>query len=526
MKTDIEIANGIKLKPIGEIAAGLGLGAGDIIPYGAFKAKIGADAVARARNGGRRGKLILVTAMNPTAMGEGKTTVSIGLADGIARLGGRVALALREPSLGPCFGLKGGATGGGFSQIAPMADINLHFNGDIHALTAANNLLCALVDNHMHWGNRLGLRNIFVPRALDLNDRALRRIRIGFGKTNAPERDDGFIITVATELMALLCLARDIFDLREKLGDIIIGENEVGDFVRARDVMADGAMAALLKDAVLPNLAQTLEGAPALVHGGPFANIAHGCNSIAATETALGLADYAVTEAGFGADLGGEKFIDIKCRKSGLAPDAAVIVATMRAIREHGLDNLRIHIENMRGFGVPAVIALNRMSEASDADIAELKRFAENMGVGMELFRGWEDGGAGSENLARAAMGLCGQPSEMKLLYGDETPLLEKARTIARKIYRAADIAPSEAALRKLARFEEAGFGKLPVCVAKTPLKLNFGDIFPLDDAFLYAGAGMVVITAGAIMRMPGLPEHPAAENIRIGLSGEITGLF
>lgn len=533
--TDIQIANSTNLKPIQDIAAALGLSSADLIPFGNIKAKIIA-ARAKAARAAKRGKLILVTATNPTPMGEGKTTVSIGLADGIARLNKKVCLALREPSLGPCFGLKGGATGGGYSQVAPMADINLHFNGDLHALTAANNLLCAMIDNHLHWGNKLNIAKVYTTRALDLNDRALRIITAGRGKVNGPERTDGFIITVATELMAMLCLARDVFELRKMCGDIIIGENEAGEFIRARDIKADGAMVALLKDAILPNLVQTLEGVPALLHGGPFANIAHGCNSIVATEAALGLADYVVTEAGFGADLGGEKFFNIKCRKSGLRPDAVVLVATMRAIRAHGgFDNLRAHVENMRKYGAPVILALNRTGEASPEDLAEFEKFASTMNVPWAPCDAWGRGSVASEELAQKALDACGQASDVKLLYPDDMPLIEKVRTVAREIYRAGDIAPSDAVLEKLERFAAAGFGNLPVCIAKTPASLSHdakllgapaGYEFPLQDAFLYAGAGMIVVTAGTVMRMPGLPERPAAENIDIDESGEITGLF
>ncbi|MCL2017478.1 MAG: formate--tetrahydrofolate ligase [Alphaproteobacteria bacterium] len=533
--TDIEIANSVKLKPITEIADKLGIKAHDIIPFGNFKAKISASKITVARNA-NRGKLILVTAINPTPMGEGKTTVSIGLADGMARLGVRVALALREPSLGPCFGLKGGAAGGGWSQIAPMADINLHFNGDIHALTAANNLLCAMIDNHLHWGNKLDIQKVYTTRCLDLNDRVLRNITIGHGKINGPVRDDGFIITVATELMAALCLARDIFELQKMCGDIIIGENGQGEFIHARDLKADGAMAVLLKDAMLPNLVQTLEGTPALVHGGPFANIAHGCNSIIATQAALGLADYVVTEAGFGADLGAEKFFDIKCRKANLSPSAIVIVATMRAIKHHGgFDNLRAHIENMKHYGAPVVIALNRASETTEEELNQLSEFTKSMDVPMEVYRGWEDGGKGVEALGRAVINACNISSQINLLYPDEVPLLVKARTIAQKIYGADDVSASDVVIDKLLRFEQNGFGHLPVCIAKTPASFSHDPkllgapkeyMFPLVDAFLYAGAGMVVVTAGTIMRMPGLPEHPAAENIGLDEYGEIKGLF
>jgi formate--tetrahydrofolate ligase len=547
--TDIEIANSTQLKPIAEIANKIGFSDDDIIPYGKFKSKISRDAINRAHSK-PRGKLILVTAVSPTPMGEGKTTVSIGIADGMAKIGRKVALALREPSLGPCFGLKGGATGGGHVQIAPMADINLHFNGDFHAITAANDLLCAMIDNHLHFGNKLNIAKVLIPRALDLNDRVLRKIKIGLGKTDAPthpiaasleigtrEREDGFIITVATELMAIFCLCRDIFDLKKMCGDIIIGENVDGEFIRARDIQADGAMAALLKDAVLPNLVQTLEHTPALVHGGPFANIAHGCNSIIATELAMHSADYVVTEAGFGSDMGGEKFFDIKCRKAGLSPSAVVIVATMRSINYNGgFENLGAHIENMKQFGAPVVVALNRANETTPEDMRAVSEFTESRGVQTILFRGWEDGGAGSTDLAESVIKLAdGFNGKTTLLYPDDMPLADKAQTVAQKVYGADDIELSELAAEKLKKFTSAGFGNLPVCIAKTPASLSHdakilgapqGYKFPITDAFLYSGAGMVVLTAGTIMRMPGLPEHPAAEHIDIDANGEIVGLF
>ena len=534
MKTDIEIADSVKLKDIAEIAAKIGLSESDIIRYGNSKAKISADAIKRM--GPRRGKLVLVTAMTPTPMGEGKTTVGIGLADGFAKIGKNVCLALREPSLGPCFGIKGGAAGGGYSQVAPMADINLHFNGDLHALTAANNLLCSMLDNHLHFGNELDIQKVFIKRSLDLNDRVLRSTRIGFGKVNGPERDDGFIITVATELMAALCLCYDIFDLKKMCGNIAVGENSKGELVFARDLKADGAMAALLRDAALPNLVQTLEGVPAIIHGGPFANIAHGCNSIIATDCALRCADYVITEAGFGGDLGAEKFMDIKCRKAGLKPDVVVIVTTQRANDHHGgLDNLARHIENMQKFGAPVVVAVNRASQITDDEYVAIEKLCARLHAPCAKISAWENGGIGGADLATAVIDAVGKGKEFSLLYRDNESLVDKTKTVALEIYRADSVEFSELALEKIALFEKLGFGHLPVCIAKTPLSFSHdpkvfgaptGFIFPITDAVLYSGAGMVVMLAGSVMRMPGLPERPAAEKIDIDENGKIVGLF
>ena len=562
MTSDIEIARRAVLKPIAEVAATLGLTPADLEPHGHHIAKLGHDTVARAA-AGAPGKLILVTAVNPTPAGEGKTTTTIGLGDALNRIGRRTAIVLREPSLGPVFGRKGGATGGGHSQVVPMERINLHFTGDFHAITSAHNLLSALIDNALHYrlptatGHPLDERQISWRRVLDMNDRALRHITIGMGSGNAPVRESGFDITVASEVMAVLCLANDMTDLQARLGRIRIGKDRAGNFVTASDIGATGSMAALLLDAMQPNLVQSLGGSPALVHGGPFANIAHGCNSVVATRTALGLAEFAVTEAGFGADLGAEKFCNIKCRMAGLAPSAAVVVATVRAIKYHGgaelaalgqadakalaagLDVLSRHVENLEAFGVPVLVAINAFSgDHVQEQQAVLTHCRERLGVEAHLCSHWADGGAGAEGLAHAVAAAADANTDpaarFRLLYDDALPLAEKLRTIARKIYRAADIALAPAAARMLAQFTDQGFGDLPVCIAKTPYSFTADDkqrgaisghILPINSVRLAAGAGFVVALAGDINTMPGLPKAPAANDIGVDADGMISGL-
>ncbi|OYV39230.1 MAG: formate--tetrahydrofolate ligase [Rhodospirillales bacterium 20-64-7] len=551
---DIAIAQGIRLRPIEEIAAALGVPPETLFRYGPYKGKIdlkfAAAAMARPR-----GKLILVTAISPTPAGEGKTTTSIGLGDALRRAGARTAIALREPSLGPCFGAKGGATGGGQAQIAPMHEINLHFTGDLHAITAAHNLLAAMIDNHLYWGNALDLdpRRITWRRVLDLNDRALRDIVVGLGgPANGAPRQTGFDITAASEVMAIFCLARSLADLEQRLGDIVIGRDTAKRQVRARALKAAGAMTALLKDAFAPNLVQTLEGTPALVHGGPFANIAHGCNSVIATETALGLADFVVTEAGFGADLGAEKFLDIKCRKAGLEPAACVVVATVRALKMHGgvalkalgaenvpavqagCANLLRHVENMRKFGLPVVVAVNRFTADTAAELAAVTQACAAIGVQAIACNHWAEGGAGAAELAAAVLDLTSRPAEFRLLYADAAPLEQKIRTIAAQIYGAAEVQFDPQAQSQLQGFEQAGFGALPVCMAKTQYSFSanpaakgapqgFG--LRIREARLAAGAGFVVALCGEILTMPGLPRHAAAEDIFLDEFGEIGGL-
>ncbi len=556
MPTDLDIARSVVLRPIGEIAARAGIPETALIPYGRHKAKVDFDFIAGLADR-PDGRLVLVTGISPTPAGEGKTTTTIGLGDALTRLGTRTMICLREPSLGPCFGTKGGATGGGHAQVAPMEDINLHFTGDFHAITAAGNLLAAMIDNHMYWGNALGLdpRRLTWRRSLDMNDRALPQIVTSLGGgANGSAREDGFDITVASEVMAVFCLARDLHDLEARLGRMVVGTRRDGSLVRAADLKAAGAMAALLRDALMPNLVQTLEGAPALVHGGPFANIAHGCNSLMATRLGLKLADVVVTEAGFGADLGGEKFLDIKCRLGGLAPSCAVVVATVRALKMHGgvakaalgtedvdavrrgVVNLARHVENMRLFGLPVVVALNRFTSDTDAEIAAVRDVMAGLGVETHLCTHWSDGGAGAESLAQAVLAAIeGGTAQFTPLYPDAMKLAEKLRTIARRIYRADDIALSDTAARRLAAFERAGFGEVPICVAKTqysfttdPTRLGApeGHTIPIRDVRLSAGAGFVVAIAGEIMTMPGLPRSPAAERIGLREDGRIEGLF
>ena len=549
--TDADIARQATMQPISAIAAKIGIAEDQLEHYGKYKAKIPPQS-------GTPGKLVLVTAINPTPAGEGKTTVTIGLADALNRLGKRTVIALREPSLGPVFGMKGGAAGGGYAQVLPMEDINLHFTGDFHAIGAANNLLAALIDNHIHHGNALDIdpKRITWRRAVDMNDRQLRHIISGLGKTvDGTLRPDGFDITVASEVMAVFCLARDLADLKERLGNMIVAWNRCGEPVYARDLQAQGAMAALLKDAIKPNLVQTIEGTPALVHGGPFANIAHGCNSLIATRSALALGDYAVTEAGFGADLGAEKFIDIKSRKGGLKPDCAVIVATVRALKynggvakdalgtenvaalEKGLPNLLKHIDNLKNaFGLPVVVAINRFQSDSDAELALIEKTCAERGVKIALCEVWAHGGKGGEALARAVIDTCEQgESRCAPLYPDELPLVEKIRTIAQKLYGAADIALSDEARKTLQELEKLGYGNLPVCMAKTQYSLSDdpkalgcpqGFTLNIREVQIAAGAGFVIAITGAIMKMPGLPKAPASNNIDVDKDGNISGLF
>ncbi len=556
MATDLEIARAATLQPIGAIAARAGIPEEALAPHGRFKAKVDLGFVREAL-GGPQGKLVLVTGINPTAAGEGKTTTTIGLGDALNAIGTRAMICLREPSLGPCFGVKGGATGGGHAQVAPMEEINLHFTGDFHAITSANNLLAAMVDNHLYWGNELGLdpRRIAWRRAMDMNDRNLRNLVLGLGgAAQGFPREDGFDITVASEVMAVFCLATDLADLQARLGRMIVGQARDGRAVTAREVKADGAMAALLRDAFAPNLVQTLEGSPALVHGGPFANIAHGCNSVIATRLGLALADVVVTEAGFGADLGAEKFLDIKCRAAGLAPGAAVIVATVRALKMHGgvaksdlgredvaaVDrgtvNLARHVENMHKFGLPVVVALNRFTSDTDAEIAAVQAAMARLDTEAVLCTHWADGAAGATDLARAVRARLDRgAARFAPLYPDTMPLAEKIRVIAREIYRAAGVTIPAPVAARLARFEEQGFGQVPVCIAKTqysftadPTRLGApeGHVLPLREVRLSAGAGFVVAICGEIMTMPGLPRRPAAETIGLDAEGRIEGLF
>ena len=556
MLSDIEISQQNQPEPIERIAEKAGLCAEDLELYGRYKAKIGFAKLRELAAEPLKGKLILVTAITPTPAGEGKSTISIGLADALQLSRKKVMLALREPSLGPCFGLKGGATGGGYSQIAPMEDINLHFTGDFHAITAANNLLAAMIDNHIKQGNELHInpQSICWRRCLDLNDRALRNIEIAMGgSTDGLPRRDGFDISVASEIMAILCLAEDINDLKKRLSGIIIGKTYDGKYVTAGEIKAVGAMAALLKDAVRPNLVQTLAKTPALVHGGPFANIAHGCNSLIATKTALRLADYVVTEAGFGADLGAEKFFDIKCRAGGLEPAAVVLVATVRALKMHGgvdkdklgeenpealrrgFANLKIHLENLAKFGVPAVTAINRFATDSTAEITLLQELCTEAGVTAVTATCWENGGKGALALAFEVCRAVEEPNGFGPLYDDNLPLKEKISLIAKEIYRAGEVTFSDKALSKLAEFESQGYGKLPVCIAKTQNSISDdpkrkgapqGYNFTVNDVRLSAGAGFVVALAGNILTMPGLPQHPAAERIDVDENGVISGLF
>ena len=554
MKTDIEIAQAAKLKPILEIAKKAGLSEDEIEYYGKYKAKIDLSVMKRK---GTEGKLVLVTAITPTPAGEGKTTTTIGLADGLSRIGEKVVVALREPSLGPVFGVKGGAAGGGYAQVVPMEDINLHFTGDFHAIGAANNLLAAMLDNHIFQGNELGIdpERITWKRCVDMNDRQLRFVKdgLGGGKNGVP-RDDGYDITVASEIMAVLCLATSLSDLKARLSRLVVGYNYDGEPVTAGQLKAAGAMAALLKDAIKPNLVQTLEGTPALVHGGPFANIAHGCNSVTATRLALKLGDYAITEAGFGADLGAEKFLDIKCRMAGLTPAAVVVVATVRALKMHGglaktelmeenlaalekgMPNLLRHVSNIKNvYGLPAVVAVNRFPTDTDAEIDLVVEQCRALGVNVKLSTVWADGGKGGEELAREVVRLCKEKSDFRFCYDEKIPIKDKIRAVVTKIYGGKDVAYTEEAEEQIARLERLGYGNTPVCMAKT--QYSFSDdaaLLGAPEGFtvtvrsvkIAAGAGFVVVLTGNILTMPGLPKVPAAERIDVDEDGVISGLF
>ncbi len=555
MNSDGEIARAAQLKPIAEIGAKLGIPAQALIPYGHTKAKMSADFL-KSLAARPDGDLVLVTAMNPTPAGEGKTTTTVGLGDALTRIGKRAVIALREPSLGPCFGQKGGATGGGFSQVVPMDEINLHFTGDFHAITAAHNLLAAMVDNHIHWGNALGIdvRRVRWRRALDVNDRNLRAVVTGLGgPANGTPGEGGFDITVASEVMAILCLAEDMADLKTRLAKIIVAETRERKPVTAGDIKADGAMAVLLKDALQPNLVQTIENTPAIVHLGPFANIAHGCNSVTATRAALKLGEIVVTEAGFGADLGAQKFFDIKCRLSGLRPKMAVLVATIRSMKmnggvakgdlgredidalQRGAANVQRHIENLTGYGLPVIVALNHFTSDTQAEVDTVKRIVGAMGAEAIVCRHWAEGGKGAEELAHAVVKqLARKEDRFQVLYDDALPLLAKIEATAKRIYRAERVDAPAKVVQQLKRWEEAGFGGLPVCIAKTqysfssdPTKLGApeGHVLDVREVRLSAGAGFIVAICGDLMTMPGLPRHPAAELMSIDANGNIHGL-
>jgi formate--tetrahydrofolate ligase len=554
--SDLEIARNATPAPIQEIADKLGLDPAAVLPYGRAKAKVDLEYLA-SLNDRPDGKLVLVTGMTPTPAGEGKTTTTVGLGDALNRMGKKTAICLREPSLGPCFGMKGGAAGGGYAQVIPMEDINLHFTGDFHAIGSAHNLLSAMLDNHIYWGNALGIdsRRISWRRVVDLNDRALRTITGSLGGVaNGFPREDHFDITVASEVMAIFCLAQDLADLGNRLGYITVGETREREPVTARQLEASGSMTALLKDALMPNLVQTLEGNPAFVHGGPFANIAHGCNSVIATRAGMKTADYTITEAGFGSDLGAEKFFDIKCRKAGLAPDAVVLVATIRALKMHGgvsrdklgaedlgaladgLTNLTRHIENLQQFGIPVTVALNRFSSDTDAEIALVLKTAGGNGIDAVECTHWADGGAGTEALAAHVVdNIENNPGSFKFLYEDDLPLWEKIETIAKRIYRAQDVTATGRVQQQIKSYQDAGYGNLPICMAKTPLSLSAdpkllgapdGHEVHISDVRLSAGAGFLVAICGDIMTMPGLPRIPAANNISVNENGQIEGLF
>lgn len=555
MLSDIEIAQQAELKPIKEIADNLGILEEELEPYGRYKAKLSDELFERLKDK-KDGKLILVTAINPTPAGEGKTTTTAGLGQAMAKIGKNAIIALREPSLGPVFGVKGGAAGGGYAQVLPMEDINLHFTGDMHAITAANNLLCAMLDNHMQQGNQLGIdpRRILFKRCMDMNDRALRNVVVGLGgKVNGVPREDGFIITVASEVMAILCLAADLTDLKKRLGDIVVAYNYENQAVRARDLKADGAMAALLKDAIKPNLVQTLEGTPAVMHGGPFANIAHGCNSVRATRLALKLADYCITEAGFGSDLGAEKFLDIKCRAAGIAPSAIVIVATARALKynggvakaelktenmpalEKGIVNLGAHIDNMRKYGVPVVVAINQFETDTEAELSFIEAYCREHGADFALSEVFAKGGEGGVALAEKVVEACEKPADFAPIYPLSMSIKEKVNAVATEIYGAKAVQFTPAAEKALAGVIALGGDALPVCIAKTQYSLSDdptllgrpeGFTITVRDVRLSAGAGFVVVLTGDIMTMPGLPKEPAANRIDVSDDGKIHGLF
>lgn len=556
MLSDIEIAQGCQMRPITEVAAAAGLDTDDLELYGKYKAKLSADVWTKVKDK-ENGKLVLVTAINPTPAGEGKTTTSVGLGQALCKQGKNAIIALREPSLGPVFGIKGGAAGGGYAQVVPMEDINLHFTGDMHAITAANNLLCAMLDNHMQQGNLLNIdpRRIVFTRVMDMNDRALRNITIGLGgKVNGVPREDHFMITVASEVMAILCLAADLDDLKKRFGDILVAYSYAGKPIYARDLHAEGAMTALMKDAIKPNLVQTLEGTPCLMHGGPFANIAHGCNSVQATKLALKLGDIAITEAGFGADLGAEKFMDIKCRKAGLAPDCIVLVATVRALKynggvakadlnqpnmdalKHGICNLDAHLDNMKKFGVPVVVAVNAFPTDTDEEMDFIREHCAERGVRVALSEVFAKGGEGGQALADEVLAVLDESkADFHMLYEDSLPLEDKIRKIAKEIYGALGVTIAPAAKKELANITEMGYGNLPVCVAKTQYSLSDDAsllgrptefVVNVRTARLAAGAGFVVVETGSIMTMPGLPKVPAAEKIDVDSNGKITGLF
>ncbi len=551
---DIEIARSVKLKPITEVAEKLNIDEEYIENYGKYKAKI-SDKIFEKIKDNENGKLILVTAVNPTPLGEGKTTISIGLADGLSKIGKKSVLALREPSLGPVFGIKGGATGGGYAQVAPMEDINLHFTGDIHAITSANNLLAAMIDNHIYFGNELGFKKVLWKRCVDLNDRQLRKIECGLsGEKNIVPRMDGFDITVASEIMAILCLSQDIYDLKKRIGNIIVGYNQNDEPIRASDLKAEGSLAVLLKDAIKPNLVQTLEHTPAFIHGGPFANIAHGCNSIMATKMALKLGDYVVTEAGFGADLGAEKFIDIKCRTSGIKPSAVVCVATMKALKYHGgvakediqkenlqaleegIHNLLRHVDNIKNkFGLNVIVAINKYVDDTQAEIDLLRNKLEEKGINLSLVEAWGKGGEGAKDLASKVVELCEKEDNLEYMYELEDSIQTKVEKVATKIYGATGVEFSDEALQTIKQIEKLGYGNLPICIAKTqysfsddPKNLLCKEPFKIhvSEVNLRTGAGFIVILTGKIVTMPGLPRVPAAENIDINENGEIEGIF
>lgn len=555
MLTDIEIAQQAKMKKIAQIAAEIGIDENDIEPYGHYKAKLSDDALNKLKDK-RDGKLVLVTAVNPTPAGEGKTTVSIGLGQGMAKIGKKAVIALREPSLGPVFGIKGGAAGGGYSQVVPMEDINLHFTGDMHAITSANNLMCAILDNHIQQGNELGIdqRRVMIKRCLDMNDRALRNIVCSLGgRLNGIPREDHFIITVASEVMAILCLAEDVFDLKRRLGDILVAYTYEGKPVYCRDIKADGAMTVLLKDTIKPNLVQTLENTPVIMHGGPFANIAHGCNSIRATKAAMKLGDYCITEAGFGSDLGAEKFLDIKCRFAGIKPSCIVLVSTVRSMKynggveknmltqenmealKKGSSNLGAHIDNLKKFGVPVVVAINHFYADTDREIEFVKQFCESKGVDFSVTKCFAKGGEGSKELAQKVADACEKENHFHFLYDSDMPLYEKIDTIAREIYGADGVDYTKDAKKSLDEFIALGADKMPVCMAKTqyslsddPAALGRPEHFRItvSSASLSNGAGFVVCQTGSIMTMPGLSKNPAAYNIDIDENGNTVGLF